>query len=216
MINEEVEMEDKIKKKQQQHQEEEEVEEEEEEEKAVSVRALSSSLRAAATRSLSSLSSSLRWDHRGDDEEEAELTWAAIERLPTFDRMRTSVLSSEEVDVRRLGAAERRVLVERLVADIQRDNLRLLRKQRRRMEKVGVRQPTVEVRWRNVQVEADCQVVSGKPLPTLLNTVLSLQQVLTTALGLSRRHARIPILNDVTGILKPSRHVLQAPARSID
>ncbi|EEE51482.1 hypothetical protein OsJ_32625 [Oryza sativa Japonica Group] len=200
-------MEDKIKKKQQQHQEEEEVEEEEEEEKAVSVRALSSSLRAAATRSLSSLSSSLRWDHRGDDEEEAELTWAAIERLPTFDRMRTSVLSSEEVDVRRLGAAERRVLVERLVADIQRDNLRLLRKQRRRMEKVGVRQPTVEVRWRNVQVEADCQVVSGKPLPTLLNTVLSLQQVLTTALGLSRRHARIPILNDVTGILKPSRHV---------
>uniref|UniRef100_A0A0E0RCF9 ABC transporter domain-containing protein n=1 Tax=Oryza rufipogon TaxID=4529 RepID=A0A0E0RCF9_ORYRU len=200
-------MEDKIKKKQQQHQEEEEVEEEEEEEKAVSVRALSSSLRAAATRSLSSLSSSLRWDHRGDDEEEAELTWAAIERLPTFDRMRTSVLSSEEVDVRRLGAAERRVLVERLVADIQRDNLRLLRKQRRRMERVGVRQPTVEVRWRNVQVEADCQVVSGKPLPTLLNTVLSLQQVLTTALGLSRRHARIPILNDVTGILKPSRHV---------
>ncbi|KAF2906177.1 hypothetical protein DAI22_12g000100 [Oryza sativa Japonica Group] len=208
MINEEVEMEDKIKKKQQQHQEEEEVEEEEEEEKAVSVRALSSSLRAAATRSLSSLSSSLRWDHRGDDEEEAELTWAAIERLPTFDRMRTSVLSSEEVDVRRLGAAERRVLVERLVADIQRDNLRLLRKQRRRMEKVGVRQPTVEVRWRNVQVEADCQVVSGKPLPTLLNTVLSLQQVLTTALGLSRRHARIPILNDVTGILKPSRLTL--------
>uniref|UniRef100_A0A0E0F160 ABC transporter domain-containing protein n=1 Tax=Oryza meridionalis TaxID=40149 RepID=A0A0E0F160_9ORYZ len=186
MINEEVEMEDKIKKKQQQHQEEEE--EVEIEEKAVSVRALSSSLRAAATRSMSSLSSSLRWD-RGDvdaaAEEEAELTWAAIERLPTFDRMRTSVLSSEAVDVRRLGAAERRVLVERLVADIQRDNLRLLRKQRRRMERVGVRQPTVEVRWRNVQVEADCQVVSGKPLPTLLNTVLSLQQVLTTALGLT-------------------------------
>uniref|UniRef100_A0A0E0MBE3 ABC transporter domain-containing protein n=1 Tax=Oryza punctata TaxID=4537 RepID=A0A0E0MBE3_ORYPU len=170
--------------KQQQHQEQEEAVEE----KAASVRALSSSLRAAATRSLSSLSSSLRWDHRGDDaaiEEEAELTWAAIERLPTFDRMRTSVLSSEAVDVRRLGAAERRVLVERLVADIQRDNLRLLRKQRRRMERVGVRQPTVEVRWRNVCVEADCQVVSGKPLPTLLNTVLSLQQVLTTALGLT-------------------------------
>uniref|UniRef100_A0A0E0MIJ3 ABC transporter domain-containing protein n=1 Tax=Oryza punctata TaxID=4537 RepID=A0A0E0MIJ3_ORYPU len=116
--------------------------------------------------------------------------------------MRTSVLSSEAVDVRRLGAAERRVLVDRLVADIQRDNLRLLRKQRRRMERVGVRQPTVEVRWRNVRVEADCQMVSGKPLPTLLNTVL------TTALGLSRRHARIPILNDVTGILKPSRLTL--------
>lgn len=154
-------MEDK--KKQQQQREEAEAE----------ASVVPSSLRAAATRSLSSLSSSLRWDHRGDGEEEAELTWAAIERLPTLDRMRTSVLSSEAVDVRRLGAAERRVLVERLVADIQRDNLRLLRKQRRRMERVGVRQPTVEVRWRNVRVEADCQVVSGKPLPTLLNTVLS-------------------------------------------
>uniref|UniRef100_A0A0E0NFV7 ABC transporter domain-containing protein n=1 Tax=Oryza rufipogon TaxID=4529 RepID=A0A0E0NFV7_ORYRU len=185
-----VEMEDK--KKQQQQREEAEAE----------ASVVPSSLRAAATRSLSSLSSSLRWDHRGDGEEEAELTWAAIERLPTLDRMRTSVLSSEAVDVRRLGAAERRVLVERLVADIQRDNLRLLRKQRRRMERVGVRQPTVEVRWRNVRVEADCQVVSGKPLPTLLNTVLS------TARGLSRRHARIPILNDVTGILKPSRLTL--------
>uniref|UniRef100_A0A0E0CLF2 ABC transporter domain-containing protein n=1 Tax=Oryza meridionalis TaxID=40149 RepID=A0A0E0CLF2_9ORYZ len=192
---EEVEMEDK---KQQQQQQREEAEAEEE------APVVPSSLRAAASRSLSSLSSSLRWDHRGDDdEEEAELRWAAIERLPTLDRMRTSVLSSEVVDVRRLGAAERRVLVERLVADIQRDNLRLLRKQRRRMERVGVRQPTVEVRWRNVRVEADCQVVSGKPLPTLLNTVLA------TARGLSRRpHARIPILNDVTGILKPSRLTL--------
>jgi ribosomal protein L24 len=191
-----VEMEDK---KQKQQQQREEAEAEAEEEAPV----VPSSLRATATcRSLSSLSSSLRWDHRGDDdEEEAELRWAAIERLPTLDRMRTSVLSSEAVDVRRLGAAQRRVLVERLVADIQRDNLRLLRKQRRRMERVGVRQPTVEVRWRNVRVEADCQVVSGKPLPTLLNTVLA------TARGLSRRpHARIPILNDVTGILKPSRY----------
>ncbi|EAZ23288.1 hypothetical protein OsJ_06985 [Oryza sativa Japonica Group] len=173
-------------KKQQQQQQREEAEAEEE------APVVPSSLRAAATcRSLSSLSSSLRWDHRGDDdEEEAELRWAAIERLPTLDRMRTSVLSSEAVDVRRLGAAQRRVLVERLVADIQRDNLRLLRKQRRRMERVGVRQPTVEV-------------VSGKPLPTLLNTVLA------TARGLSRRpHARIPILNDVTGILKPSRLTL--------
>ncbi|KAL5204060.1 hypothetical protein ABZP36_008931 [Zizania latifolia] len=181
------------------------------EEKAAIVRALSSSLRAAATESvLSSLSSSLRWDRvdAAAAEEEAELTWAAIERLPTFDRLRTSVLSSDAVDVRRLGAAERRVVVERLVADIQRDNLRLLRKQRRRMERVGVRQPTVEVRWRDVRVEADCHVVSGKPLPTLLNAALSVREVITTALGLSRRQARIPILNDVTGILKPSRLTL--------
>uniref|UniRef100_A0A0D9WFM2 ABC transporter domain-containing protein n=1 Tax=Leersia perrieri TaxID=77586 RepID=A0A0D9WFM2_9ORYZ len=197
----------------QQRQEEEEAAAADQAGSVSSVRALSSSFLAAANRSLSSLSSSLRWDRGGADavdEEEADLTWAAIERLPTFDRLRTSVLpsSSEAVDVRRLGAAERRVLVERLVADIQRDNLRLLRRQRRRMERVGVRQPTVEVRWRGVGVEADCQVVSGKPLPTLLNTARSAQQVLAAAMGFSRRHARIPILNDVSGVLKPSRLTL--------
>lgn len=29
--------------------------------------------------------------------------------------------------------------------------------------------PTVEVRYRNVSVEAKCEVVHGKPLPTLWN-----------------------------------------------
>jgi hypothetical protein len=138
----------------------------------------SSSLREALS-STSSLSLSLREQH---NDEEVELKWAAIERLPTLDRLHTSLPlhakananGLEPVDVRSMGAAERRELVHALVADdILKDNLRLLRRQRRRMDRVGVRQPTVEVRWRNVRVEADCQVVDGKPLPTLLNSVIS-------------------------------------------
>ncbi|XP_045087511.1 ABC transporter G family member 41-like [Aegilops tauschii subsp. strangulata] len=100
--------------------------------------------------------------------------------------------------VRRLGAAGRRGLVHALVADdVHGDNLRLLRRQRLRMDRVGVRQPTVEVRWRGVRVDAECQLVRGKPLPTLLNSAVS---------GLSVRNSvqRICILKDVTGILKPS------------
>ena len=121
-------------------------------------------------------------------DEEGELKWAAIERMPTWDRLHTSlplhakangnanangVRPLEPVDVRRLGAADRRELVHTLIADIHEDNLRLLRHQRRRMDRVGVRQPTVEVRWRNLRVDAECQVVDGKPLPTLLNSAVS-------------------------------------------
>ncbi|XP_047046682.1 ABC transporter G family member 41-like [Lolium rigidum] len=181
----------------------------------------SSSLREAlsSTSSLSrlSLSLSLREQHH---DEEGELKWAAIERLPTMDRLHTSLPLHakanagdgahllEPVDVRTLGAADRRELVHNLIADIHKDNLRLLRYQRRRMDRVGVRQPTVEVRWRNVRVEAECQVVDGKPLPTLLNSAISTLSLLTTMLGFKRNQERIHILKDVTGILKPSRMTL--------
>ncbi|XP_047051186.1 ABC transporter G family member 41-like [Lolium rigidum] len=179
----------------------------------------SSSLREAlsSTSSLSrlSLSLSLREQHH---DEEVELKWAAIERLPTMDRLHTSLplhaakanaadggaRRLEPVDVRSLGAAERRELVHALIADIHKDNLRLLRHQRRRMDSVGVRQPTVEVRWRNVRVEAECQVVDGKPLPTLLNSAVSTLSVIPC----KRNQERIQILKDVTGILKPSRMTL--------
>ncbi|XBH91319.1 hypothetical protein VPH35_082741 [Triticum aestivum] len=137
---------------------------------------------AAGTLSLPSpsmreaLSLSLREQHH---DEEVELKWAAIERLPTRDRLHTSLPLHanathplEPVDVRRLGAAGRRELVHTLITDIHKDNLRLLRHQRRRMDRVGVRQPTVEVRWRNLHVDAECQVVDGKPLPTLLNSAI--------------------------------------------
>ncbi|XBI80345.1 hypothetical protein VPH35_089539 [Triticum aestivum] len=173
----------------------------------------SSSLREA----LSSTSSlSLREQHH---DEEVELKWAAIERRPTWDRLHTSLplhaspnadgaRPLEPVDVCRLGAADRRELVHTLIADIHKDNLRLLRHQRRRMDRVGVRQPTVEVRWRNLRVQAECQVVDGKPLPTLLNSAISTLSLLTTMLGFNRNQERIHILKDVTGILKPSRMTL--------
>lgn len=40
--------------------------------------------------------------------------------------------------------------------------------------RVGVKLPTVEVRYKNLCVEAECTVVHGKPLPTLWNTLKSL------------------------------------------
>ncbi|CAL5090732.1 unnamed protein product [Urochloa decumbens] len=177
--------------------------------------ASSSSWRAAAASFRESLSRSLSLnqgghDHRENDDE-AELKWAAVERLPTLDRLHTSLLHGgdlEMVDVRRLGAAERRMVVDTLIANIHRDNLRLLRKQRQRMDRVGVRPPTVEVRWRDLSVEAECQVVQGKPLPTIWNAAVSNLSAVSSMLGFNRHHAKIRILNGVSGVVKPSRLTL--------
>lgn len=36
---------------------------------------------------------------------------------------------------------------------------------------MGLKIPTVEVRYKNVCIEAECDVVEGEPLPTLWNTL---------------------------------------------
>lgn len=154
-------------------------------------RSFRSSLRSHAAGSLGAGGSSdfisvkdgdLDYDH-----EACGLQWAEIERLPTFERLRSSLFDVEHggtdvggagdakgkrvVDVTKLGAQERHLFVEKLIRHIEDDNLRLLQKLRRRTDKVGVKLPTVEVRYSNLRVEAECRVVHGKPLPTLWNSL---------------------------------------------
>jgi len=43
--------------------------------------------------------------------------------------------------------------------------------------RVGVQLPTVEVRYKNLCVESECEIVQGKPLPTLWNTAKSILSV---------------------------------------
>lgn len=43
--------------------------------------------------------------------------------------------------------------------------------------RVGVKLPTVEVRYKNLGVEAECEVFHGKPLPTLWNATKSMLTV---------------------------------------
>jgi hypothetical protein len=51
--------------------------------------------------------------------------------------------------------------------------------------RVGVKLPTVEVRYKNLQMEAECEVVHGKPLPTLWNAVKSMLSVSRSIFGAS-------------------------------
>ncbi|KAJ3687421.1 hypothetical protein LUZ61_016585 [Rhynchospora tenuis] len=168
-----------------------------------------------------------------ETEDEYELKWAAIERLPTVQRLRTALFQQFDdvkinsiniansmgiekstgaqkkvVDVKRLSAIERRLFIDKLMEHIQRDNLRLLQKQRQRIDRVNVELPTIEVRYTNLCVEAKCQVVQGKPLPTIWNSFLTVISGLTRIPGLTNQEATVRILKDVSGIIKPSRMTL--------
>ncbi|PIA34579.1 hypothetical protein AQUCO_03700102v1 [Aquilegia coerulea] len=150
-----------------------------------------------------------------DDDDENTLQWEAIERLPTFEKLRTSLVDSCEVgnkekkvtDVTRLGPLERQIFIEKLIKHIQKDNLRLLQKLRQRVDKVGLKLPTVDVQYKNLYVEAVCELVHGKPLPTLWNSLKSTLSGYSRLAGCSQE-VHVRILKDVSGNLKPGRMTL--------
>ncbi|CAA7402812.1 unnamed protein product [Spirodela intermedia] len=161
---------------------------------------------------------------RVDDDEEA-LRWAALEKLPTYDRLRTSIFKTlaegseeqqqagarflhKEVDVRKLGVNERQEFIERVFRVAEEDNERFLRKLRNRIDKVGITLPTVEVRYQNLTVEADCQI-GTRALPSLVNSARNLAESALGLVGIKlSKTTKLTILRDASGIIKPSRMTL--------
>ncbi|CAH8313801.1 unnamed protein product [Eruca vesicaria subsp. sativa] len=153
-----------------------------------------------------------------DNNDEYALLWAEIERLPTVKRMRSSLIDDGDesktekgkrvVDVTKLGAMERHLMIEKLIQHIENDNLKLLKKIRKRIDRVGMELPTIEVRYENLKVEAECEIVEGKALPTLWNTAKRVLFDLVKLTGAKTREAKISILNDVNGVVKPGRLTL--------
>nr|XP_043620927.1 pleiotropic drug resistance protein 3-like isoform X2 [Erigeron canadensis] len=181
------------------------------------------SLRSSFRRRTSSLRANSDVDYANNDQdhetdENLLLEWAAIDRLPTFERLRSSLFDEENgddvklgkkvVDVTKLLPPERHMFIEKLIKHIENDNLQLLQKLRKRTDKVGVKLPSVEVRYKNLRIEAECEVVHGKPLPTLWNSLQSLLSGIVAVPGLKSKHAKITILNDVTGVIEPGRMTL--------
>ena len=75
-------------------------------------------------------------EHRDDEE---NLRWAALEKLPTYDRARTAVLAMpegelREVNVQKLGPQERHALLQRL-AWVGDDHQRFLSKFKDRVDR---------------------------------------------------------------------------------
>ncbi|GMJ09284.1 polar auxin transport inhibitor sensitive 1, PLEIOTROPIC DRUG RESISTANCE 9 [Hibiscus trionum] len=190
-----------------------------------SFRELSSSFRSGAS-DLAAVSSS---SFRVNNDDEVELQWAAIQRLPTFTRLRMSLFDHgllisdsdreerdgakidgqrKPIDVTELGALERHVFMEKLITKIEDDNLCLLKKLKERSDRVGLELSTIEVRFQNLSVEADCEVVQGKPIPTLWNTITGVFSALTKVSRCKSQSYKIKILKDISGIIKPSRMTL--------
>ncbi|XP_072991802.1 ABC transporter G family member 39 [Typha latifolia] len=149
---------------------------------------------------------------REEDDEEA-LKWAAIEKLPTYDRMRKGILISmegepQEVSVEELGLRERKNLLERLVRTAEEDNERFLLKLRDRMERVGIDNPTIEVRFEHLSIDAEAYVGS-RGVPTFTNFFYNkIMDVLSYLHIVPSGKRSISILHDISGIIRPCRMTL--------
>lgn len=74
------------------------------------------------------------------EDDEVALKWAALEKLPTYDRLTRGLLvgprgSISEVDIRDLGFQERKDLLERLLKVADEDNEKFLLKLRERIDR---------------------------------------------------------------------------------
>lgn len=81
---------------------------------------------------------------RQAEDDEEELRWAAIERLPTYDRLRKGVLQQvvsngrvvhSEVDVANLGSQDKKQLMESILKVVEQDNERFLLRLRNRTDR---------------------------------------------------------------------------------
>ena len=76
---------------------------------------------------------------RDEDDEEA-LKWAALEKLPTYNRLRRGLLmgsegEASEIDIHNLGFQDKKNLVERLVKVAEEDNEKFLLKLKNRIDR---------------------------------------------------------------------------------
>ncbi|GAB2255079.1 hypothetical protein Droror1_Dr00008857 [Drosera rotundifolia] len=151
------------------------------------------------------------------EDEEEELRWAAIERLPTYDRLRKGVLShivdggkvvQSELDLSNLGGHDRKLLIDMVIKFVDEGNEKFLSKLRERIDRVGIEIPKIEVRFEHLSVEGDVYVGS-RAVPTLLNATLNaIEGVLGMVHLFPSKKRPIKILRDISGIVKPSRMTL--------
>ncbi|RZC64005.1 hypothetical protein C5167_025792 [Papaver somniferum] len=150
---------------------------------------------------------------RDEDDEEA-LKWAALEKLPTYNRIRKGILSGQdgletkEIDIQNLGFQEKKQLIERLLRVAEEDNEKFLLKLKNRIDRVGIDIPTIEVRYEHLTIDAEAYI-GGRALPTILNYAANYVEGFLSFLHiLPSRQKPIRILNHISGIIKPCRLTL--------
>jgi hypothetical protein len=121
---------------------------------------------------------------RRHDDDEENLRWAALEKLPTYDRLRRAILLGADdpnlqgcaglVEIEHLASGDGgRALLERVFQD---DSEQFLRSLKDRVDRVGIELPAIEVRYQDLSIEADA-FVGSRALPTLWNVTTNFLQV---------------------------------------
>ncbi|KAL0915539.1 hypothetical protein M5K25_015965 [Dendrobium thyrsiflorum] len=147
------------------------------------------------------------------EEEELDLRWAALQKLPTYNRARKGILNFEdgelkEIDVKNLSYHDRRNLLDRLVQVVEENNEKFLLKLKERFNRVGIDYPTIEVRYELLNVEAQAYVGS-RNLPTFVNSILNTVEFFSNYLHIIPSKKRtFTVLNDISGIIRPRRMTL--------
>ncbi|KAK7279559.1 hypothetical protein RJT34_24612 [Clitoria ternatea] len=199
-----------------------------------SVSSLRMSMGSSSRRSWVSTSVPELWSgiHGGDvferssrrEHDEEELKWAAIERLPTFERLTKSIVKQvlesgrfnyELVDISNLGFQDKKKLLDAILKIVEDDNEKFLCKMRERINRVAIEIPKVEVRFENLFVEGDA-FNGSRALPTLVNSTMNaIQRILGSINILPSKKSVVKILQDASGIVRPARlTLLLGPPRS--
>ncbi|GKV00773.1 hypothetical protein SLEP1_g13404 [Rubroshorea leprosula] len=90
----------------------------------------------AADNVFSSRSASFR---EGSDDDEEALRWAALERLPTYERVRRGIFRDmvgdpREVELSELQSSDQRLLLQRLVSSVEDDPEKFFDRMRKRFD----------------------------------------------------------------------------------
>uniref|UniRef100_A0A803QSS8 ABC transporter domain-containing protein n=1 Tax=Cannabis sativa TaxID=3483 RepID=A0A803QSS8_CANSA len=151
------------------------------------------------------------------EEEEEKLRWAAIQRIPTFERMRKGVMKQvledgnivhSEIDFTKLGGLEKKHILDTVLKIVEEDNEKFLKRLRERTDRAGIEIPKIEIRYENLNIEGDVYIGS-RALPTLLYSTLNTLESILGSIGLfPSKKTKIQILKDVSGIVKPSKMTL--------
>ncbi|KAL6010130.1 hypothetical protein ACLOJK_000561 [Asimina triloba] len=151
---------------------------------------------------------------RRGDEDEQDLWWAALERLPTYSRLTVSILTAgqsksgrivhNQVAVKDVGLEIRQDLLDRLVPITEHDNEYFVQKLRERIDRVEITLPEVEVRYENLTVNANVYV-GGRAMPTLPNAALN---AIESFMPFKSNKKPVTILKNVSGIIRPGRMTL--------
>ncbi|KAM7459437.1 hypothetical protein LguiA_036431 [Lonicera macranthoides] len=149
----------------------------------------------------------------GANRDEEALYLAALQRSPTYVRARTSIFRHvggeiSLVDVGKLNHEEQKVVVDKLVNAVDEDTELFFNRVRQRFDAVNLEFPKVEVRFKDLTIDAFVHVGS-RALPTIPNFIFNMTEAFLRQLRIyPGRRNKYSILNNISGIIRPSRLTL--------